>query len=84
MPCLDLVALQPYVTPADYMSPEAFFRKMDGLCARAAACRRDDDVPAVLVFPEDLATFLVLLERPEAAAGAHTLDEAFARIGRRF
>lgn len=80
---IDLVAVQPYMTLDDYVSPDAFSRKMESLCEKAAACRRGNDVPAVLVFPEDLATFLALLGRGEAVAGAATLDEAFVRIGRR-
>ncbi|HUW63300.1 MAG TPA: hypothetical protein VMW83_01165 [Spirochaetia bacterium] len=83
MSCIDLVAVQPYMTLSDYISPDAFFRKMDSLCQKAAACRPGDDVPAVLVFPEELATFLALLGKEHVVAGAATLDEAFANIGRR-
>jgi predicted amidohydrolase len=71
------------MTLADYLSPEAFSRKMDGLCQKAAAARQGDDVPAVLVFPEELATFLGVLGREDVVAGAKTLEEAFGRIGRR-
>ena len=83
MPCIDHIAVQPYMTLADYLSPDAFFRKMDGLCQKAAACRPGDGAPAVLVFPEDLATFLAVQGKEQVVAGAGTLEEAFTRIGRR-
>lgn len=78
---MDLMAVQPYVTLADYQSEEAFAAHMLRLGEEAARLRRHDD--CLLVFPEDLATFLALLGAPADVGQAATLDEAFTLLGRR-
>ncbi|MCY0885109.1 MAG: hypothetical protein OWV35_04410 [Firmicutes bacterium] len=85
MTAIDLFALQPYMTAADYRSEAAFLAKLDRLFARAAALRRAP--VAVAVLPEDVASFLALaLPAAGGLAGdpdVRTLDAAFARLGRR-
>lgn len=84
MSSVDLIAVQPYMTLADYVSSDAFFQKMDDLCKKALACRPEGNTPTVLVFPEDLATFLALLGCGNLVVNAKTLAEAFGKIGLHF
>jgi len=79
---VDLVAVQPYMTLDDYRSEEAFRAHMERLAGRVENERRHEH--ALVVFPEDLATFLAMAAAPDVLAGVGTLDEAFSRIGRRF
>ncbi|AEJ41918.1 hypothetical protein TPY_3766 [Sulfobacillus acidophilus TPY] len=69
------------MTVQDYRSESAFFQKMAGLF-EVADRQRDPALPAVIVWPEDLATFLLLTDVPPALLQARTLDEAFERIGK--
>lgn len=78
---VDLYAVQPFMEWTDYVTEEAFFHKISGYFVEASKTRRTQD--AVIVFPEDIATFLLLLNDGESLAGAHTMDEAFLQIGRR-
>ncbi|MCL5014720.1 MAG: hypothetical protein M1493_12205 [Firmicutes bacterium] len=82
MSTIDLFAIQPYMTLADYATTSQFYHKMDILMQRIAS-RRDPHIPALAVFPEDLATFLVLSDNLNLISGAATMDEAFSRIGRK-
>jgi predicted amidohydrolase len=75
-----LSAVQPYMTLLDYTSEEAFFAHMHRLLQAADAGRSSD--AAIVVLPEDLATFLALLGAPERVRELGTLDEAFALLGR--
>ncbi len=76
------MAVQPYMALDDYRSEEAFAAHMERLAEQAAQDRRHEH--ALVVFPEDLATFLAMGAAPDVLSGATTLDEAFSRIGRRF
>jgi predicted amidohydrolase len=77
---IDLLAVQPYMTREDYLDPERFQAHMASLGAAARAMRRGDH--ALVVFPEDLATFLALADAPAAVRDAESLDSAFQIIGR--
>lgn len=76
---IDLVAVQPYMRVDDYLSAEAFHAKIDALTTRIAAERRAEhgggrEVPALVVFPEHIGTFLSLagyadLVRPRDVVG---------------
>ncbi len=81
---IDLFAVQPYMTLADYASETAFYAKLDQMLARTTSLRNPDTpTPGLAVFPEDLATFLVLAHRTSLIGNAHTIDEAFSRIGKK-
>ncbi len=80
MSTLDIFAVQPYMTLDDYASAETFYHKMDHLM-RKISSRRTNSIPALAVFPEDLATFLVLADNLALIDGVSTMDEAFKRIG---
>ncbi len=81
---VDLFAIQPYMSLADYASEEAFYAKLDGVLALTTSFRdRASQVPALAVLPEDLATFLVMANRTPFIETARTVDEAFSRIGKR-
>lgn len=77
---LDLFAVQPFMTLADYASEDAFFWHLHRLLRQAQSMRRED--AALVVLPEDLATFLALAEAPKSVRDAPTLDAAFSIIGR--
>lgn len=77
---MDLFAVQPYMTLSDYASEDAFFHHMDRLLNAMEDLRRAE--PAVVVLPEDLATFLALLGSPPGVREQETLDAAFLLIGR--
>jgi predicted amidohydrolase len=77
---IDLIAIQPYMTRDDYLDPNRFYARMLDLGRRARAHRRGDH--ALVVFPEDLATFLALAGSPPGVRNAESLDAAFSIIGR--
>jgi predicted amidohydrolase len=79
---VDLFCVQPVMTPEDYFTKEAFYHKIDRYF-RAAAKTRTPGRPAVIVFPEDIATFLLLEGQQDIVAGVRTLDDAFKTIGRK-
>jgi predicted amidohydrolase len=79
---VDLFAIQPYMTLADYATHSAFYRKIRSLIEAAERMRQPNN-PALVVFPEDLATFLVIADRVGLLDSAKTMDEAFSRIGAR-
>ncbi|MCY0878200.1 MAG: hypothetical protein OWU84_04600 [Firmicutes bacterium] len=62
--------------PDDYQTADAFFRKVASYFA-AAHAQRGENRPALIVFPEDFATFLLLEGRRAFIDRAQTLDEAF-------
>lgn len=81
---VDLFAVQPYMTLSDYASEAAFCAKLDQVLDLTTSLRNPDPaVPGFAVLPEDLATFLVLADRTSLIGEAHTIDEAFARIGKK-
>ncbi len=77
---MDLFAVQPYMTLADYASEDAFSHHMARLLHDMESLRHAEE--AVVVLPEDLATFLALLGAPPEVREQPTLDAAFAVIGR--
>ncbi|PSR35050.1 MAG: hypothetical protein C7B46_02520 [Sulfobacillus benefaciens] len=79
---VDLFAIQPYMSLEDYATHSAFYCKLRSLI-EAAHLMRNPQNPALAVFPEDLATFLVVANRVGVIESATTMDEAFSRIGTR-
>ena len=79
---VDLFAVQPFMSPEDYLSREAFYHKIDRYF-QAAARQRVPDRPAVIVFPEDLATFLLLEGNGDVLGSVHSIDEAFTTLGKK-
>jgi predicted amidohydrolase len=77
---VDLFAVQPYMTFEDYRDPDVFRAHMDRLGARVENRPHDH---ALVVFPEDLATFLALGAAPRGIEALPTLDAVFRRIGQR-
>jgi len=77
---VDLFCVQPYMRPEDYLTPEAFFHKIDGYF-QIATRKRTLRQPAVIVFPEDLATFLLLEGQGTLLNRVQTMDQAFRAIG---
>lgn len=80
LPPVDLFAVQPYMTLDDYRDPEAFADHLGRLGAPVANRAHE---AALVVFPEDLATFLALAVAPAGLDQVATLDEAFNLLGRR-
>lgn len=79
---VDLFCVQPYMRPDHYFSREAFYHQMDRYF-QAAKLQRSEGRPALIVFPEDIATFLLLEGQEDAIRGIDTLDAAFTAIGQR-
>ncbi|WP_207711386.1 nitrilase-related carbon-nitrogen hydrolase [Sulfobacillus harzensis] len=79
---VDLFSVQPLMKPEDYLSREAFYHKIDRYF-QAASRERTADRPAVIVFPEDLATFLLLEGHADILSSVKTVDEAFTVLGKR-
>ncbi len=79
---VDLFAAQPYMEAQDYFSPQAFARKIERYF-KACQTNRQPGLPACLVFPEDLATFLLLLGESDILKELRSMDQAFVAIGKR-
>lgn len=79
---VDLFAVQPFMTPEDYLSREAFYHKIDRYF-QAAALQRLPNRPAIIVFPEDLATFLLLEGHGDILDSVQSIDEAFTALGKK-
>ena len=77
---VDLFGVQPVMTPEDYYTGDAFYHKTDRYF-QAANRQRTPRRPAVIVFPEDIATFLLLEGHKELVDRVHTVDQAFTAIG---
>lgn len=77
---IDLFAIQAQLDLADYFSVAAFRAKVFSYGAALQA--RDPQLPAVVVFPEDIGMFLVALGAEQHLAGCQTTDEAFDRLGK--
>jgi len=70
----------------DYLSAEAFRGKIDALTARIAAARDGlgaDDVPALVVFPEHIGTFLSLAGYADLLAPGDDVDALLRRVALR-
>ncbi len=79
----DLFCVQPYMQWQDYLSADAFYRKIERYFQWADA-QRVPEHPALIVFPEDIATFLLLVNHAPILEHASSLTEAFALIGHRY
>ncbi len=77
---VDLFAVQPYMTLQDYRDPDAFADHLERLGAPVAHRAHE---AALVVFPEDIATFLALAAAPAGLDQVATLDDAFRLLGRR-
>jgi predicted amidohydrolase len=67
------------MTADDYLTASAFFTKVSSYFAEVDR-RRTRGRPALMVFPEDFATFLLLEGQGHLLQHARTLDEAFRAI----
>jgi len=82
---IDLFAVQAHITLDDYASSSAFAAKMGSLCEQIEQVRERDRqgrfrYPALVVFPEDIGTFLLVSPYYRQIRTARTLDEALKRI----
>ncbi len=84
MAAIELFAVQPYMSLSDYADGEAFYHKIEGLFQQANALRSNPTLPALIAFPEDIATFLALAGQLKILAQVTTIDEGFRRIGQIF
>ena len=85
---VELFAVQPRVSIADYASEAAFTAKHRELAARIDALRERDAAgrplhPALAVWPEYVGTFLGLMGQVERVRGCATADQAMTRIALR-
>ena len=79
---VDLFCVQPYMRPQDYFTREAFYHRIDRYF-QAADLQRTPDTPTLIVFPEDIATFLLLEGQEETLKDVRTMEEGFAAIGQK-
>jgi hypothetical protein len=71
----NLLGVQPYLTPDDYASGEAFYARLASYME--AACRQNwVNERTVVVLPEQIGTWLVVAGEGEAALHAATITEA--------
>jgi predicted amidohydrolase len=79
---VDLFAVQPRVSLDDYLDPGSFADHHRALARRVAARRAEagPERPAIAVWPEYVATFLVLAGRRAEVAGCTTVDSALRRV----
>ncbi len=88
-PLVDLIAVQPYMRTDDYLSEAAFASKIEVLTARIAAHRAAEhggaerEVPALVVFPEHIGTFLSLAGYADLLAAGDTVDTLLRRAALR-
>lgn len=83
---LDAVAVQAHLVLADYLSGDAFARKIFSYSTAVSAAFATDGgarAPRLVVFPEDVAMFLVAVGCERELRGCLHTDVAFARIGRK-
>ena len=79
---VDIFCVQPFMRADDYFTKEAFYHKIDRYF-QSAKPQRTKDRPAIIVFPEDIATFLLLERQEDLLDGVHTMEEAFTAIGKK-
>lgn len=84
MDTIELFAVQPYMTLNDYVGEDAFYRKIEGFFVAADRMRSNSSLPALIAFPEDLASFLALAGRGRLIAKAKSLEEVFGLIAKKF
>jgi predicted amidohydrolase len=75
---VDLFAVQPRVELADYLDEDAFAARHQRLAERIASMRSAEH--ALAVWPEEVATFLVLLGQRRVVEGCSTTEQALRRI----
>jgi predicted amidohydrolase len=75
---VDLFAVQPLVSLSDYLDEDAFVAHHRRLAEQVAGMRTADH--ALAVWPEEVATFLVLLGQGDVVEGCTTTDQALRRI----
>lgn len=75
----NIVGIQPYMLPADYLSEELFFQKMDAYFNKAEQAGFFGDKTVVLL-PEYLGTWLVISNEKVAVSKAYTLTGAMATL----
>lgn len=78
---IDCFAVQPFMTLQDYRNAQNFSAKLEYFVRQAQTYRQGH--AALLVFPEEIATFLVLLGTGDQVLRARTSRAAMAQIGRR-
>jgi predicted amidohydrolase len=84
-PSIELVAVQPYMTLADYRTVDAFDAKIASLADRVAAARERDAHgafrhPAVVVFPEHIGTFLSIAGYGDLVHAGDDVDTVLRRV----
>lgn len=79
---VDLFAVQPRVGLAEYLDPERFIEHHHALARRVADLRAaaGPERPALVVWPEYVATFLVLAGRGAEVAGCTSVSGALRRV----
>jgi predicted amidohydrolase len=82
---IELIAVQPYMQLADYRTVDAFDAKIAGLTDLIAAARERDAhgrfrVPALVVFPEHIGTFLSIAGYGDLAAEGDDVDAVLRRV----
>ncbi|GHB49943.1 carbon-nitrogen hydrolase [Mongoliitalea lutea] len=75
----NIVGIQPYMLPSDYLSEELFFEKMDNYFTEAAKAGFLGDKTIVLL-PEYIGTWLVIANEKVAVSKASTLTGAMATL----
>lgn len=75
----NIVGIQPYMLPADYLSEELFFQKMDAYFNKAEQAGFFGDKTVVLL-PEYLGTWLVIANEKVAVSKASTLTGAMSTL----
>ncbi len=78
MTAVDLLAVQPLVGLDDYLEAESFTAHHRALAERATSLRQTEH--ALVVWPEEVATFLVLAGQRSVVEGCRSTDEALRRI----
>lgn len=78
----NLLGIQPFMEPADYLSEAAFAAKMSGYLAVAIE-QRWLNPRTIVVLPEMLGTWLVIAGEDERAAQAPILSAALQAVARR-
>lgn len=81
----ELIAVQPFMRLEDYATEDAFRAKISALMAKVddARERRADGAfahPGLVVFPENIGTFLGIVGHYDLARTAKTTDEAIGRV----
>jgi len=87
-PEVELIAVQPFMQLADYATAETFRARIEALFAKIGEVRERDahgnfSHSALVVFPENIGTFLAVAGDYGLVQDATTVDEAIGRVVRR-